>query len=211
MLDLRLRINLHQQPLRQIGIISSISCQECQDATASASRAPSLTYWTAQSQACHRVGYGLMTSNWAIIDRQQQQQQRRQQRKGCIDGQERQGEWLCNLTGRAMTMNVKTNQMRREMVMVEMMGNNKDNAFNANARSRVPGKSRHVDRSAHALERNGRGNDVAMDRTCDDDERECDNQPIRKGRPQRWRWWRTTMTTRSMRMRIWERLANQVA
>jgi hypothetical protein len=44
MLNRRLRINLHQQPLRQIGIISSISCQECGDATASAFRAHSLTY-----------------------------------------------------------------------------------------------------------------------------------------------------------------------
>jgi hypothetical protein len=73
--------------------------------------------------------------------------------------------------------------------MVEMMGNNKDNMFDAHARSRVPCKLRRVDRSARAPDRNGRRDDVAMDGTCDDNERESEsnNQPKRKGRP---RWWR---------------------
>ena len=63
----------------------------------------------------------------------------------------------------------------------------KVDAFDANARSRVPCESRCVDRSARAPDRNGRGDDVAMDGTCDDDERERDNQPKREGRSQ---WWR---------------------
>jgi hypothetical protein len=71
------------------------------------------------------------------------------------------------------------------------MGSKKVDAFDANVRSRVPCESRCVDRSARAPDRNGRGDDVAMDGTCDNDnderERERDNQPKHEGRPQ---WWR---------------------
>jgi hypothetical protein len=58
-----------------------------------------------------------------------------------------------------MTMNVTTTQTRRqrETAMVEMMGNDEDDVFDANACSRVPGNLRLVDRSARAPNRTRQG------------------------------------------------------